>query len=84
MFDEGFKILSCDFFNTLAATLTEGKEHTIRREGTQERPRFMVQTPLVAHGAVKVVRIPKLHTQEFLEDTFDKCLFAGFFVVAHV
>jgi hypothetical protein len=84
VFDEGFKIFPGDLSNTLAYALAEGKEQGNRRERTQKRPWFMVQTPLVAHVPVKMIRIPKLHAKEFLEDTVDKSLLTGFFMIALV
>jgi len=80
--DEGFKILSSDVFNALAETLAKGKEQGSRRKGTGKRPRFVVQTPLVAHVPVKMIRILEVHMREPLKDTVDKTLLMGFLMVA--
>jgi len=42
------------------------------RKGTGEGPRFVVQTPLVAHVALEVLLGGKLHARELLEDAVDR------------
>ena len=44
----------------------------------------MVQTPLMAHVNVKMIRILEVHMREPLKDTVDKSLLTGFLMVALV
>src|ERR1700693_421748 len=75
LLDKGFKIDSFNLSNiTLARFTIKGEEESDGCKGACERFRLMVQTPLVAHVALKMVLRRNIQAGKLLQDSIDRSL----------